>query len=401
MTGSVSLYDGRAFFEKALIHGVQTGTINQAKLDAICAEAPKGMVQIARYFGSEYLRPELERAKERIINLVSLHLEHSTGGDLGKAAQVLSDHTFLSRSKAGSDMLKALIVMPQNSHFGMHEHRTFHDDHIPILAKWTLRSLPEYQSEYAKRHHVAQLIDAAVFLSESLGLDIDALVEEGKDAEAVVRTALLAQVCKQTEMPSWERFEKWIAALRKKFASNASALKFEVPSNLPPALRGSIEPILESLRQDLPRILDTSIPVKKLFRQTPAFLDRYFWTEDGLAEVDQFDRELSQEWAKATAGHTDEGSLLTLFLCLASKSKQQTVLSEKSAGALIRKIRKSGMDASLASAFIQLHAPHHYQSDYLCMWEEFVEEAKGTLGSDHDYTLNDALALLRRECNVK
>jgi hypothetical protein len=59
------------------------------------------------------------------------------------------------------------------------------------------------------------------------------------------------------------------------------------------------------------------------------------------------------------------------------------------------------MDASLASAFIQLHAPHHYQSDYLCMWEEFVEEAKGTLGSDHDYTLNDALALLRRECNVK
>jgi hypothetical protein len=401
MTASVSLYDRRTFFEKALIHGVQTGTINQAKLDAICAEAPKGMVQIARYFGSEYLRPELERAKERIINLVSLHLEHSTGGDLGKAAQVLSDHTFLSRSKAGSDMLKALIVMPQNSHFGMHEHRTFHDDHIPILAKWTLRSLPEYQSEYAKRHHVAQLIDAAVFLSESLGLDIDALVEEGKDAEAVVRTALLAQFCKQTEMPSWERFEKWIAALRKKFASNASALKFEVPSNLPPALRGSIEPILESLRQDLPRILDTSIPVKKLFRQTPAFMDRYFWTEDGLAEVVQFDRELSQEWTKATAGHSDEGSLLTLFLCLASKTKAQTVLSEKSAGALIRKIRKSGMDASLASAFIQLHAPHHYQSDYLCMWEEFVEEAKGTLGSDHDYTLNDALALLRRECNVK
>jgi hypothetical protein len=401
MTGSVSLYDGRAFFEKALIHGVQTGTINQAKLDAICAEAPKGMVQIARYFGSEYLRPELERAKERIINLVSLHLEHSTGGDLTKAAQALSDHTFLSRSKAGSDMLKALIVMPQNSHFGMQEHRTFHDDHIPILAKWTLRSLPEYQSEYAKRHHVAQLIDAAVLLSESLGLDIDALVEEGKDAEAVIRTALLAQACKQTEMPSWERFEKWITALRKKFGSNTTALKIEAPSNLPVALRSSIEPVLESLQKDLPRILDASTPVKKLFRQTPAFLDRYFWTEDGLAEVVQFDRELSQEWTKATEGHSDEGSLLTLFLCLASKSKAQTVLSEKSAGALIRKIRKSGMDASLASAFIQLHAPHHYQLDYLSMWEEFVEEAQNILASDHDYTLNDALALLRRECNVK
>jgi hypothetical protein len=76
------------------------------------------MVQIARYFGSEYLRPELENgartagqsgepAPARCQQQVTVHV----------AATLLRDHTLLSRSKAGSDMLKALIVMPQNTHF--------------------------------------------------------------------------------------------------------------------------------------------------------------------------------------------------------------------------------------------------------------------------------------------
>ena len=71
----VALFDDRPFFEKALAYGVQHGILDNAKLDAIQTDAPKGMVQIARYFGSEFLRPELEKAKDRIVNLVSLNLE--------------------------------------------------------------------------------------------------------------------------------------------------------------------------------------------------------------------------------------------------------------------------------------------------------------------------------------
>ena len=48
-------------------------------------------------------------------------------------------------------MLKALIAMPQNSHFGMHEPGGFQDAQIPVLAKWALRTLPEYQAELALR----------------------------------------------------------------------------------------------------------------------------------------------------------------------------------------------------------------------------------------------------------
>lgn len=144
---AVALHDARPFFEKALHYGVQHGLINSARLDAIRADAPKGMVQIARYFGSEYLRPELEKARARLVNLVSLSLEHSSGGDLRRAAEALRDHSFLSRSKVGSDLLKALIGMPQNSHFGMNERGGFTDKHIPLLGEWTLRSIAEYRAE--------------------------------------------------------------------------------------------------------------------------------------------------------------------------------------------------------------------------------------------------------------
>jgi hypothetical protein len=59
---AVSLFDARPYFEKALVYGVQHGILDTAKLEAIRNEAPKGMVQIARYFGTEFLRPELEKA---------------------------------------------------------------------------------------------------------------------------------------------------------------------------------------------------------------------------------------------------------------------------------------------------------------------------------------------------
>jgi hypothetical protein len=402
---TVSLYDARPFFEKALAYGVQHGILTQDKLDAIRADAPKGMVQIARYFGSEFLRPQLEKAKDRMINLVSLHLEHSSGGDLRRAAELLRDHSFLSRSKAGSDMLKALIAMPQNSHFGMHEGSGgFLDDQIPVLDKWTLRPLADYQAELAVRQQVADLVDAAVWLAESLGLSAADLKEAGKDAEAVIRTALLAHATRRREMPDWVAFEKMVLALRKKHplveGSVPEGITLPLPKDLPAAHRAAVETVRDTVLADLPRILDTSLPARKLFDRTPVFLGRYFWLEDALAEVDHFERSASNAWNKATAGHDDEGSLLTLFLCLAAGSAPKTVWTEKSAATLIRKIRKSGMDPDKPRAFIREHAPHQHQADYLQLWGGFVDEAADTLESDHDYALHDALALLRRECNI-
>jgi hypothetical protein len=399
MTQSVvALFDDRPFFEKAVAYGVQHGVLDQAKLDAIQTDAPKGMVQIARYFGSEFLRPELEKAKDRIVNMVSLTLQIQSGGDLRKAAEHLREHSFMSRSKAASDMLKALIVMPQNTHFGMNEHGGFSDKNIPQLAKWSLCNLAEYQAELAKRQQVAHVIDAAIWMADQLGLHADDLEEAGCDAEAVIRTALLAGATKHKEMPDWVAFQKIIATLRKPSATKT--INLAAPKNLPAEFKAAVEQVRQSVEADLPKILDAKLTPQKLFNQTPAFVGRYFWVEDGLSEVDHFDRQTSAAWTKATGGHSDDSSLLTLFLCIATGSTGKTLLTEKTAATLIRKIRKSGVQAELATAFIQANAPAEHQDDYIDMWESFIDESLDTLESDHDYKLHDALSLLRRECNV-
>lgn len=399
---SVSLYDKRPFFEKALIFGVQHGIIGQEKLDGIGNEAPKGMVQIARYFGTEFLRPELEKAKDRIINLVSLYLESSSGGNLRLAAESLRDYSLLSRSKGGSDLLKALLTMPQNSHFGMNERSGFSDDKIPLLAKWSMASLSDYQAELAKRSQVAQVMDAALWLADEMGMQADELEEAGPDSEAVIRTALLALACKRTELPDWVGFERMVAFLRKKYASiDPSAVPLHGPKHLPAHLTDAVEAVRQSVIADMPKILDANVSARRLFSQTPAYSGRYFWVEDGLNEVDDYDRSASLAWQKATGGHDDEGSLITLFLCTAAGSAPKTLLTEKAAVTLIRKIRKTGFSPELANRYIRTHAPAQLQDDYVQLWMSFCDEAQSTLLSDYDYELKDALALLRRECNVK
>jgi hypothetical protein len=396
-SSTISVYDARPFFEKALVYGLHNSLIDDSKLEAIRADAPKGMVQIARYFGNENLRPELEKAKDRMVNLVSLYLESTSQGDLREAAKQLQANSFLSRSKGGSDMLKALIGMPTSTHFGMGEHSGFTDKDIPLLAKWALSSLADYQAELAKRSKVASVIDAALWLADALGMDPDVLEEAGKDAEAVIRTALLCAACKRSKLPDWVAFDKMVQVLRKQGAAH---VELPLPAKLPAQFRSVVELVRTSIVADLAKICDPKLATRKLFDQTPAFMGRYFWVEDALTEVDYYERTVSSAWSKATQGHTDDSSLLTALLCIAVQSPVKTLLTVKTATSLVRKIRKSGWKPALAQAFITEHAPAHDQADYMRLWTEFVTDAQATLLSDFDHTVQDALAILARDCNV-
>ena len=404
----MSLYDARPFFEKALQHGLRHGLIDAAKLDAIAIDAPKGMVQIARYFGNEFSRPDLEKARERIVNLVSLYLEHSTGGDLTAAAQSLQVHSFLSRSKGGSDMIRALLTMPKNSHFGMRDEplnqtASLQDKLVVQLAEWSLCSLAEYEAELANRQPMAHVIGAAVWLADEYGLDAEHLQEAGKDAEAVIRTALLLHCLGSRRMPDWVAFEKMIAALRKTAQNTATetAPAMAAPTQLPAEFADVVAAVRLSVLADWPKISDASLPVRQLFKRSPAFFERYFWLEDPLAEVVEFDTQASKIWQKATAGQTDESALLTMFLCIAAGSAPKTMLTEESAKRLIRKIRRVNWLPNLAHDFIKSVAPHQFRKDYARLWTSFVEEAQPLLTSDATFAIKDALALLRLECQVK
>ncbi|MDP3227444.1 MAG: hypothetical protein Q8N13_05655 [Acidovorax sp.] len=410
---ALQLHDARPFFEKALVHGVQHGIIDAARLDAMNADAPKGMVQIARYFGSEFLRPELEKARDRMVNLISLYLLDSTEGDLSKAAASLRDHSFLSRSKGGSDMLKRLIALPESSNFGM---AGYADAETPLLAVWSLRSYSDYRAELARRTQTAQAIAAAQWLAEQYELDTDELEAAGADAEAVIRTGLLMQALAPKAMalgewPNATSFEKLLLALRKKKQPPATALR--LPAGVPPELREVMLAQSAAVLADMPRLLDGATPPRTLLRPTGTFRARYFLLDDPLAEVDNYHRSLdaleeggepplpaSKTWTKTTQGNDDEHSLLTLFVCLAAGVPKKTLLTEKTAASLIRKIRKSGWQPALAADFIRTHAAGAYQQDYTTLWTGFAQDAEKTLTSDSDYQLHDALALLRRECNV-
>jgi hypothetical protein len=453
---AVSLYDARPFFEKALQFGVKNGLLDRAKLDAICTDAPKGMVQIARYFGNEFLRPDIEKARERIVNLVSLFLESASGGDLRRAAESLRDNSFLSRSKGGSDMLKALLAMPEST--------VFHADlggsdastgPVKGLAEWSLKSFADYQAELARRLPIQQEKDAAVWLADQLGLDAEALEESHTHAEAVIRTALLVMAVKRTDLPDWPGFEKMVTALRKKYRpaktadaktgtakseaaksraaapagkapkaapANASAdaaaaaasaqpaaLSIAIPRNLPDELKTVVQEMAESVQADLAQILDSGLSPRMLFaadseHHHPPLLGRYFWVEDMASEMHHHERAVSRAWDKATGGNCDDGSLLTLFVCVAAGAAPKTLLTEKAAAALVRKLQKPGAKAvfnpELARDYILAHAPAQHQEGYLHLWAEFAEEAQPVLQSDATYALSDALALLRRECHI-
>ena len=415
LPAAVSLYDARPFFEKALQFGIQNRIIDSQKIDAIRTDAPKGMVQIARYFGNEFLRPDLEKAKDRLVNLVSLSLESASGGDPLLAAESLRDNSFLSQSKAGSDMLRALLAMPENTSFYA-DLATPHDERGPPkgLAEWSLKRLADYEAELARRMPVQQERDAAVWLAGHLGVAQAELEEAHTHADAVIRTALVSLAVKRTELPDWPGFEKIIAALRKKLlsvsASAAAQAVLSIPKDLPDAFRPVVEALRQSVVADLAQMASGTLSAKALFvkesdHRTPPFWGRYFWLEDMAGELDRHERSISRAWDKATGGNCDDGSLLTLFVCVAAGAAPKTLLTEKAAAALVRRIQKAGarqgFDPELARQYILDNAPVEHQDAYAGLWADFVEEAQTMLQSDSVYAHKDALALLRRECHVK
>ncbi|APW37882.1 hypothetical protein RD110_12300 [Rhodoferax koreense] len=397
---TVSLFDGRPFFEKALLHGLQTGIIPAARLDSLHEEAAKGMVQIARYFGTEFLRPDLEQARARIVNMVSLFLEDSCEGDLTEAAQSLRDNTLLSRSKGGSEMLKSLLTMPDHTHFGMLESGTFTDDHIPLLARWSLRSLADYRAELAQRSEIERRMEAAYWFAQKLGTARRELKDAQTDAEALIRTGLLTLAAGRTQLPNWGQFESAIELLRKRSAAG-KPVALALPETLPAAFKPLVAEMRESmLRDDLPKILDPAVKPRKLFLQSMGFMGRYYWIDDEIEDISDFDRAVSDQWIKLTQRHTDDSSLITLFLCITAGVARKTIITETTAASIVRKLRKSGLHPELASDFIRDYAPHENHADYQRLWTHFIEETRRDLLDERDTKLHEAMTALKLHCNI-
>lgn len=406
---AIALYDDRPFFETALRHGLRFAIITRAKIEAIEAEAPKGLVQIADTFGSKYLRPEIETARKRIVNLASLYLLETSQGDLDIAAKLIRDNTFLSLSRGGSGLLKALHAMPEYALLGREQKISIEE----FLEIWSLKEKPqEYRNLLAHRKNNALEIEAGLWFGRSMDLTQTELQEEDVEANAVVRTAILKRLMDEGDAPIENQIEfaMIIEALRTQAKSKTKGKKsaiFDAEKARDLILSGdvpekfhelSLQILDEVLKRDLPLIADTKNSLDRLVFELK---ERYFICAHEIEDTSDYDALVSKEWSKLTKGKTDIDSLLTLFLCIAMDVPAKTSLPEKSAKSMVKKIREQGLDAQKAIVWIKSTAPHEKQEGLLQDWQEFVDEAQTYLLDDWDTNYSGALRFLQENCHIE
>ena len=391
--------DRRPYFERALTHGVGQRMIDPAKCDSIIADAAKGTVQVAQYFGTSHLFASLDNARKRIVHLVSLYLEHQYGDDLAKAAQSLQDNSFLSHSRGGNDLLKALHAMPESAVFDGGAQgqalKEFQDERT--LAK--PMSCAAYRKELARRDLNHRLLEAARWFAQDMDVPVAAL--DSVAAEAVIRTALLRRLGRGSNCPNRSEFAALIATLRDALALSG---KLKFPKSLLADVPAQFQPIAAAIRReidrhDAPLLADTTRPLDAVLDMLDA---RYFLRDTGLEDIDAFDAFVSQEWQKLTRGKEDPFSRQTVLLCLAAGVGLKTTLSTPEARALIRRVRTHGFDTAVVVEMINTSAPFSIRSDLLSMWEEeFFPEAQERLldASDEKYVY--AMQFLTENCNVR
>lgn len=398
-TFEIALLDNRPYFESALRYGVQKAIISTSKIAAIEAEAPKGMVQIADAFGSKYLRPEIEAARKRIVNLASLYLIETTKGDLELAARMIRDNTFLTLSRGGSGLLKALFAMPEYALLG-HEAKGKVED---FLEAWSLKEKPmEYRNALEHRQLNALEIEAGYWFGEMLGLSAAYLKEEDVEAVSVVRSALLLQLFGKQDATMQNQVE---------FASLIDAIRAFTPARIKKAWSGldmgefpeQFHPIVERIlgeikAHDLPRLQDKAASLDKLVFELK---DRYYLRDHEVEDTSEYDALVSKEWTKLTKGKTDVDSLMTLFVCIAGEIPPKTTLPEKTAKSLVKKFREQGFQSELAAEWIRTSAPHEKQEGLLEDWTNFVEEAGNYLLDDWDTNYSGAMRFLDANCHIQ
>ncbi|MBC3916079.1 hypothetical protein H8L32_01150 [Undibacterium sp. CY18W] len=397
-TFEIALLDNRPFFESALRYGVQKAIISSTKIAAIETEAPKGMVQIAEAFGSKYLRPEIEAARKRIVNLASLYLIEASKGDLELAAKMIRDNTFLTLSRGGSGLLKTLFALPEYALLG-HEAKGKVED---FLEAWSLKEKPlEYRNTLEHRQMNALEIEAGYWFGEILGLSASYLKEEDVEAVSVVRTALLLQMFgkpdamlqNQVEFASLVDSIRTTTAARLKKAWSAVDL-----ADIPEKFHAIVERVQGEIKShDLPRLQDKTASLDKLVFELK---DRYYLRDHEVEDTSEYDALVSKEWTRLTKGKTDIDSLLTLFICIVGGITPKTTLPEKTAKSLVKKFRDEGFQAELATDWIKTAAPHEKQEGLLEDWNNFVEEAGNYLLDDWDTNYTGAMRFLDANCHI-
>ncbi len=399
--------DSRPYFEKVLRYAIEQNIIAPELLTSILADAPKGMVQIANYFGTAHLRTDLEAARQRIVNLISLYLEDLSGGDLHRAALSLRDKSLLAHSKGGSDMIKRLHAMPDAKIIGGHsvtaeDQRNFLNDHsLASALSWV-----DYRVAFEYRKACQQEIDFALWLAKKLGAPTDQVNLCG-DTSALLRSAMLVLFVEKSElkMPTRSGFVRLIEAAKNKRSTLDEARLKTFFAAAPLEFQQLAQQEMQRfIADDLPQIRQAATTADSLLYGESS---RPFFIVENIDEDNrEYERLVAQEWHRVTKGDGDDPAVVsTVFLLIATGFPAKPKLLLREGQEIIRTFRTSGFDSKAVLEFIDSHAPHESREDLRRQWlEDLLPEAELDLADKDpnfpDSHMDRALEYLRKTCAV-
>lgn len=401
-SSSLATRDDRPFFDKALRYGVDHKIISADRLLSIRDDLSKGIVQIANYFGTAHLRPELERARQRMVKLVSLYLEDLSAGDLQFAATSLRDKSLLAHSKGGSEMIKRLHAMPDSTVLvGEPVSAEGQRAYLDMASASDTFSLDRYRSELASRQRNQSTIDFAFWLAKKMGVARNELDE----ADALVRSTMLVIFVDQAELklPSRSAFVRLIKAARAAMAKlREDRLNAFLKSEPEPFQRLARRAMDSFIAEDLPQIRAPGTSADKLLYGDHA--QRFFVRENVDEDVREYDRLVAKEWDRVTRGEADDPAVVaTVFLFVATGLPPKATMLLKEAKALVGRFRASGFSTPAVSEFIVSHAPQATREDLQRFWEDDLKREAEEALADNDPNWPDthmerALEYLRTTC---
>lgn len=402
---SLAAFDDRPFFDKALRLAARQGLLPPDRLDSLQGEFAKGIVQIANYFGTAYLRPDLELATRRMVNLMSLFLEDQFDGDLQAASAALRERTLLSLSKSGSDMLKRLNALPDTTlvlalPVTPESQRAYLD---AMTAADTI-ALDEYRAELAAREANRNVIEFAYWLGKRMGVGRDDI----DDAESLIRSAMLVLFVGDAElrMPTRTEFVALVKAARSAKCRlddrRLERLLREAPSEFQRLGHAAMTQFVED---DLPRIRKSGVTADKLlYGQTGA---TFFVRESLDEDAREYERLVAREWDRVTHGEADDPAVVAtvcLFVATGLPPKASMLLRE--ARDVVGRFRGGDWQPAAVPKFIEEHAPESLREDLLRFWaDDLKPDAEQHLADTDpnwpDSHMDRALDYLRKTCAAR
>ena len=399
---ALTSFDSRPFLDKALRYGMMQRIISPERLQSIQEDFAKGIVQIAGFFGTAHLRPELELARHRMVNLISLYLEDASGGDIQIAAASLRDKTFLSHSKGGSDMIKRLHALPDSTVIvdgavSAESQRAYLDEKTAANRI----SLAEYQAEFTSRQQNRNMIDFSFWLAKKLG----AAREDVDDADSLTRSAMLVIFVDKADLkiPTRTAFVRLIKAAKSAKSrldeGRLNAFLKDAPAEFQQLAWQAMNRFIE---KDLPQIRKPGNTADKLLYGDSG--QPYFVSENLDEDVREYDRLVAKEWDRVTRGDADDPAVLaTVFLFVATGLPPKASMLLKDAKEVIRIFRSSGFNAQAVIDFIEQHAPEAIREDLRKSWSDDLQNEAQEQLADTDPNWPDAymersLEYLRKTC---